>query len=93
MSMAEYRGEGGEVGALFARDGLKYRWGGGGFCLGQFREGKIPWGEHVNTPPMLVQGHQTRETSTPPTFGSLWTNQFCETLASEIDSLSIGPPS
>ena len=62
------------------------KWGGGTSSGDMWT---ISAGENFDTPPVLVQGHQTRETSTPPTLWSLVDNQFCETLASEMDSLSV----
>ena len=38
--------------------------GGGGFCLGTISVGGISLMKNIGTPPILVQGHQTRETST-----------------------------
>ena len=46
--------------------------GGGGLRLGTISAGKIQQGENFDTPPILVQGHLTWETSTPPTLDPLW---------------------
>ena len=40
--------------------------GGGGFVWGQCRQVKFRDGKNFGTPSILVRGHQTQETSTPP---------------------------
>ena len=63
-----YPGNGGIVSTVY------YRGAGGqeeDFIWGQLQQENVEGNFH--TPPILVQGHQTQQTSTPLTLGSLWT--------------------
>ena len=47
---------------------------------------------NFDTPPILVQGHRTRETLTPPTLGSLWTISCMKLWPVKLTLYRLGPP-
>ena len=64
-----------------------YKGGGGGASSGDNFGG-----ENFDTPPIVLQGHQTREISTTPTLGSLWTIGCVKFWPVKLTLYPLGPP-